>query len=89
MLLTRSPLERLSIVAQFAIVIFSAAALTLTADAYNFRSPANALWLVVLPVLIGVVCNGGWVPRAAMAAALLALSVVTSILIGVNFTRYG
>ena len=49
----------------------------------------NFLWMVALPAFVGVAVNRGWKARASMMVALVAVSLVSSVLIGVNFTTYG
>ena len=75
--------------AQTVIVALFSAALVLATDAVGFRSPANFLWMVALPAFVGVAVNRGWKARASMMVALVAVSLVSSVLIGVNFTTYG
>jgi hypothetical protein len=68
-------------------VCFIAAATTvcvLVTDALAFRSPANLVWMIGLPVAVGMAGNVGWGRRCFMAMALLGVSLV-----GVNFTSYG
>lgn len=61
----------------------------LATDAFGFRSPENLVWMIGLPVLVAMVANVGWDRRCFMAMALIGVSLVTGIVIGVNFTSYG
>ena len=80
---------RPQLIAQVVVVLVTAVTATLTADALDFRSPANALWMVGFPALLGVVLNSGWLRKALVAGALVLLSLVTTIIVGVIFTSYG
>lgn len=57
-------------------------------DAFAFRSPINLIWMMGLPVAVGMVVNVGWDRRCFMAMPLLGLSLCVAILVGVNFTSY-
>jgi hypothetical protein len=73
-------------------VCFIAAAATicvLVADALSFRSPANMIWMIGLPVAVGMIANVGWGRRCVMSMALLGVSLIVGTLVGVNFTSYG
>lgn len=61
----------------------------LLADALAFRAPANAVWMIGLPIAVGMIANDGWRRRCIMAVALLSVSIVAGVFIGVNFTSYG
>lgn len=70
---------------------FIAAATTvcvLVTDALSFRSPANMIWMIGLPVAVGMAGNVGWGRRCFMAMALLGVSLLIGTLVGVNFTSY-
>ena len=61
----------------------------LITDAFGFRSPANLVWMIGLPVLVAIFANVGWDRRNFMAMALIGVSMATAIVVGVNFTSYG
>ncbi len=61
----------------------------LITDALAFRSLFNLAWMVGLPLGVAVIGNAGWGRRSLMAIALLSVSLVVGVLIGVNFTSYG
>jgi|GEM_PF-1801388 len=73
---------------QIATVAFTSAAFTLLADSINFRAPANILWMIGLPMIVGLTTNVGWDRRCFMAILLVGVSIVTTIFVGVNFTSY-
>ncbi|WP_335311074.1 hypothetical protein [Sphingomonas phyllosphaerae] len=58
-------------------------------DALAFRSPANLVWMLGLPVAVGMATNVGWDRRCFMAMALVGVSLIVGTLVGVNFTSYG
>ncbi|MEH3103454.1 MAG: hypothetical protein PGN12_06065 [Sphingomonas phyllosphaerae] len=61
----------------------------LATDALDFRSPANAVWMIGLPIAVGMLANVGWARRCLMALALLTVSICMGIFVGVNYTSYG
>lgn len=75
--------------AQVVAVALLSAIAVLATDAVAFRSPANLLWIVAVPVGVGLAMNQGWKTRTLMAVALTAVSVASATIIGVNFTSYG
>ena len=70
-------------------VIVTTAGCVLIADALAFRPPANLAWIMGLPVVVGVLANVGWDRRCFMALALLGLSFIVAMIVGVHFTSYG
>jgi hypothetical protein len=73
-------------------VCFVAAAVTacvLITDALAFRASANLAWMMGLPIAVGMAANVGWDRRCFMAMALLGISLVVGMFVGVNFTSYG
>lgn len=73
-------------------VCFVAVATTgcvLITDAFAFRSPVNLVWMMGLPVAVGMMANVGWDRRCFMAMALLGISLLIGMFVGVNFTSYG
>jgi len=73
---------------QVAVVAVLASASNLFTDRLSFRSPTNALWMIALPLLLGIILNRTWAERMLMAAVLVVVSLLTSVAIGVNFTSY-
>jgi len=63
-------------------------ALVIATDRTGIRSPFNLFWMIGLPALVGMTTNVGWDRRCFMAMALIVISVVVSIAVGVNFTSY-
>lgn len=82
-------LQRHRYLLQVAAIAVVTTACVLMTDAFGFRSPVNLVWMIGLPVLIATVANVGWDRRCFMAMALIGLSLVTGVLVGVNFTSYG
>lgn len=74
---------------QVCLVAITTTACVLATDAFAFRSPANLAWMMGLPVGVGMVANVGWDRRCFMAMALLGVSLVAGMVVGVNFTSYG
>ena len=74
---------------QCGVVAVVSAALVMATSAVNFRSPANLIWMVALPALVGILANVGWIRRGLMTLALMGVSLVSTVVIGVNFTNYG
>ncbi|UZK66159.1 hypothetical protein [Sphingomonas sp. M1-B02] len=74
---------------QVVIVAVTTTAFVLLTDAFAFRSPANLAWMIGLPVIVGMISNIGWDRRCFMAMALVGVSLLTMIFVGVNFTSYG
>jgi len=70
-------------------VATAAAASVLITDALAFRSPVNAAWMIGLPIAVAMSANTGWGRRCFMAIALLGVSLVITVVVGVNFTSYG
>lgn len=64
-------------------------AFVLLTDALAFRSLANIIWMIGLPILVAMIANIGWDRRCFMAMALVGVSLGTTILVGLNFTSYG
>lgn len=58
-------------------------------EALAFRSPVNLVWMMGLPVAVGMVANVGWDRRSFMAMALLGISLFVGTFVGVEFTSYG
>ena len=75
----------IQIVAVFTII---AALVTLT-DVANFRSLANLVWMIGALAIIAICSNRGWDRRAFMIMALIGVSCVTVMIVGMNFTSYG
>jgi uncharacterized membrane protein AbrB (regulator of aidB expression) len=73
---------------QVCLVTITTTTFVLVTDALSFRSPANAAWMLGLPICVGMVANVGWDRRCFMAMALLGVSLVVGMVIGVNFTSY-
>lgn len=46
------------------------------------------IWMIGLPVAVGMAGNVGWGRRCFMAMALLGVSLLIGTLVGVNFTSY-
>ena len=74
---------------QVCFVAVATTACVLITDALAFRSPANLAWMTGLPITVGMVANVGWDRRCFMAMALLGVSLVVGMFVGVNFTSYG
>ena len=70
-------------------VAVATTACVLITDALAFRSPFNLVWMMGLPVGVGIIGNVGWNRRCFMAVALLGVSLVIGVIVGVNFTSYG
>lgn len=66
-----------------------AAAFVLTADAVGYRGMANAIGIFLPPIAIAVLLNQSWDRRFFMVMALVGVSLLTIIVVGVNFTSYG
>lgn len=47
------------------------------------------IWMIGLPVAVGMIANVGWGRRCVMSMALLGVSLIVGTLVGVNFTSYG
>lgn len=74
---------------QVCFVATATTACLLITDALAFRSPVNLAWMTGLPIAVGMVANIGWDRRCFMAMALLGVSLVVGMFVGVNFTSYG
>lgn len=74
---------------QVCFVTVATMACVLMTDALAFRSPANLAWMVGLPITVGMIANVGWDRRCFMIMALLGVSLVVAMLVGVGFTSYG
>lgn len=73
-------------------VCFVAAATTaclFIRDALAFRSLVDLVWMMGLPIAVGMVASIGWDRRCFMSMALLGVSLVVGMSVGVNFTSYG
>lgn len=68
--------------------IVVAAGFVLAADAVGYRGMANALGILLPPIAIAVLLNRSWDRRIFMIMALAGVSLLTSIVVGVNFTSY-
>ena len=79
---------RLPVAVQLTLVFATALAATFLTDALHFRSPANALWLVALPAVLAFALNSNVRQRVAMTLAMVALSLFTSIIVGVFVIGY-
>lgn len=66
-----------------------AAAFVLAADAVGYRGMANAIGICLPPIAIAVLFNQSWDRRVFMVMALIGVSLLTSVVVGVNFTSYG
>lgn len=65
-----------------------AAAFVLVTDAVGYKGMANAISIVLPPIAIAVLLNRSWDRRIFMIMALVGVSLLTSIVVGVNFTSY-
>ncbi len=65
-----------------------AVAFVLAADAISYRGMANAIGFFLPPIAIAVLFNRSWDRRIFMMMALIGVSLLTSIVVGVNFTSY-
>lgn len=45
--------------------------------------------MIGLPIVVAMSANTGWGRRCFMAIALLGVSLVITVVVGVNFTSYG
>ena len=72
---------RLLLAVQVLVVITITVAANFVTDALNFRSPANALWMVALPAALALALNNSVRQRAVMAVALVSLSLLTSVIV--------
>ncbi|WP_159043501.1 hypothetical protein [Sphingomonas sp. STIS6.2] len=66
-----------------------AAAFVLATDAVGYRGMANAIGIFLPPIAIAVLLNRSWDRRVFMIMGLAGVSLLTSIVVGVNFTSYG
>lgn len=55
----------------------------------HYRGMANALGMFLPPVAIAIVLNPTWDRRAFMMMALIGVSILTVMVVGVNLTSYG
>lgn len=69
---------KLSIGAQIAFISMLSAALTYATALMNYRTGVNALWMIALPVAMGVLLNRrkGLMSLVLLAASLLAVMAV-------------
>ena len=74
--------------AQVLLIAVVSTALVLATNAFAFRSQVNILWMIGLPVLLGLALNSGSRRRAIMTAVLVTVSLVTTMIVGVNLTSY-
>jgi len=65
-----------------------AAAFVLATDAVGYRGMANAISIFLPPIAIAVLLNRSCDRRIFMIMALVSVSLLTSIVVGVNFTSY-
>ena len=65
------------------------ASFVILTDAINFRSLANLVWMIGVPAIIAICSNRGWDRRVFMIMALVGVSWITAIFVGLNFTSYG
>ena len=65
------------------------AACVLVTDALAFRASANLVWMVGMPIAVGMIANVDCSRRCLMAMILLAVSLVVEMFVGVFFTSYG
>lgn len=84
-----SALARHRYILQICFVAVATTSCVLITDAVTFRSPVNLVWMMGLPVTVGMVANVGWDPRCFMVMALLGISLFVGTFVGVNFTSYG
>lgn len=82
-------LERHRYLLQIVFVAVATTACVLITDALAFRSLTNLAWMMGLPFTVGMVANVGWDRRCFMAMALLGVSLVVGMFVGVSFTSYG
>jgi len=61
----------------------------LAADAVDYRGVANAIGMFLPPVAIATLLNRSWDRRIFLTMALIGVSLLTGIIVGVNFTSYG
>jgi hypothetical protein len=66
-----------------------ATSFVLAADAVDYRGMANAIGMLLPPVAIATLLNRSWDRRIFMTMALIGVSLLTGIIVGVNFTSYG
>ena len=79
---------RLPVTVQLMLVVAIAVAATFLTDALRFRSPANALWMLVLPAVLALALNSNTQQRVVMTLAMVALSLFTSVIVGVFVIGY-
>lgn len=73
---------------QIALIVTTTTAFVFFTDAFAFRSPINLAWMIGLPIIVAFFGNIDWGRRCFMAMALTGVSLVTMIVVGVNFTSY-
>lgn len=73
---------------QVALVAILTIAFTLVTDAFDYRSLANLLWMVGLPIAVGFIANHDWRRRIFLAVALVGIALVTTTVVGVTFPSH-
>jgi hypothetical protein len=74
---TRNKLSgRVPIAAQIGLVAVLSAALTYVTTNLNYRTGLNALWMIALPIVVGLSLNQGAGRRAIVAVMLVGVSLV-------------
>jgi len=61
----------------------------LATDAISFRAPANLVWMLGTPIVVGMIANIDWERRCFMTMALAGVSLIVEMFVGVFFTSYG
>ncbi|MGV3768731.1 MAG: hypothetical protein ACO1NM_01735 [Sphingobium phenoxybenzoativorans] len=74
---------------QVASTVVVTAIFVLAIDAVGYRGLANALGMFLPPLAIAILSNRSWDRRAFMIMALIGVSMLTAMFVGVNFTSYG
>jgi len=82
------PSHRRPYLTQVVITGIAAAIFVLATDAAGYRGMANALGMFLPPIVVAILLNRSWDRRAFMIMALFGVLLVTSMIIGVNFTSY-
>jgi hypothetical protein len=73
---------------QVIVVAITSAGLTFAADRLDVRTPANLIWICILPVLVGFAVNVGWYRRSLVAFLLLAVSLAAVVAVGDQLGSY-
>jgi len=79
---------RLPVAVQALAVVVVAVVATFVTSEQNFRSPANALWMIALPTVLALGLNSSVRQRALMVVALVALSLFTATIVGAVVIGY-